>query len=328
MSETQHILHTPHAQKELRSIYQEALESFVEKVQQDRYIVAAILFGSLAYDDVWEKSDIDILLVGKDGKAATRSYALVEHGINIHVYLEPRNSFKTSIERLLQGSFVHSVLTRSTLLYSSDETIEAYYANVRHVGQRDRELQLFVAATWVLTRLTKAEKWLYVKQDPTYSFLWIMHLMDSLATVEVLLHSDVAGREVIRQALAYNSAFFTALYTDLANQPKDEETVRHALSMINGYLDEKIDILFKPILTYLADVGGARSTTEIREHLQKKLQGDGIEIISIACEWLADKGIIAKVSSPLRLTEKSHITVDEAAYYYDGDAIHATDTGY
>jgi len=324
MSETQR---TSHTQKELRRIYQEALESFVAKVKQDRYIVAAILFGSLAYDDVWEKSDIDILLVGKDGKTTTRSYALVEHGINIHVYMEPRNSFKASIERSLQGSFMHSVLTRSTLLYSSDETIGAYYANVRHVGQRDRELQLFMSATWVLPGLTKAEKWLYVKKDPTYSFLWIMRLMDSLATVEVLLHSDVAGREVIRQALAYNPAFFTALYTDLANQSKDEESVRHALSMINDYLDEKVDILFKPILSYLADEGGARSTTEIKEHLQKKIQGEGTELISIACEWLADKSIISKVSSPLRLTEKSHITVDEAAYYYDGDAIHATDTG-
>ncbi|MDQ3250556.1 MAG: hypothetical protein M3Q45_15290 [Chloroflexota bacterium] len=35
-------------------------------------------------------------------------------------------------------------------------------------------------------------------------------------------------------------------------------------------------------------------------------------------EWLADRGTIQKVPSPLRLTPKSQITVDEAAYYYDG----------
>ena len=35
---------------------------------------------------------------------------------------------------------------------------------------------------------------------------------------------------------------------------------------------------------------------------------------------MADKGIIQKVPSPVRLTVKSQITVDEAAYYYDGGA--------
>jgi predicted nucleotidyltransferase len=325
MSETQHALY---AQKELRRTYQEALESFVAKVKQDRYIVAAILFGSLAYDDVWEKSDIDIVLIGKDGKATARPYSLVEHGINIHVFLEPRNNFKASIERTLQGSFMHSVLTRSTLLFSTDETIEAYYANVRHVGHRDRELQLLNQAAYILPTLTKAEKWLFVKQDPAYSFLWIMYLMDHLARVEVLLHSDVAGREVIRQALTYNPAFFTPLYIEFVNQPKDEATVRRAISMINDYLDKKVDILFKPVLSYLADAGGARSTTEINEHLKKRIQSDGLELFSATYEWLAGKGIIQKVSSPLRLTEKSQVTVDEAAYYYDGGAIHATDTDY
>ncbi len=41
--------------------------------------------------------------------------------------------------------------------------------------------------------------------------------------------------------------------------------------------------------------------------------------LALAYEWLADKNILAKVSAPLRLTEKSRVTVDEAAYYYDGE---------
>ena len=42
-----------------------------------------------------------------------------------------------------------------------------------------------------------------------------------------------------------------------------------------------------------------------------------VETLGIAYEWLADKGVIQKVSTPLRLTEKSRATVEEAAYYYD-----------
>ncbi len=298
----------------VRQRYEEALESFVARVKQDRYIVAAILFGSLAYDDVWEKSDIDMLLIVRDDKADDRFYTLVENGISIHTNLVTRSKFKATFERALQGTWAQSVLARSTLLFSTDETLQAYYENVRHVGSRDREMQMLTALNPVLSLLTKAEKWLVVKNDPIYSFLYMMNLITFLAHVEVLWHADVPGREVIQQAITYNPEFFIPLYTDLAQQPKDAEVMRQAIQKIYGYIEEKQEVLFRPILNYLSEAGSVRSSTEIGEYFQKRL-GSGITLI---CEWLAERGVIQKVATPLRLTEKSRVTMDEAAYYYDG----------
>ncbi len=298
----------------VRQRYEEALESFVARVKQDRYIVAAILFGSLAYDDVWEKSDIDMLLIVRDDKADDRFYTLVENGISIHTNLVTRSKFKATFERALQGTWAQSVLARSTLLFSTDETLQAYYENVRHVGSRDREMQMLTALNPVLSLLTKAEKWLVVKNDPIYSFLYMMNLITLLANVEVLWHADVPGREVIQQAITYNPEFFIPLYTDLAQQPKDAKVMRQAIQKIYGYIEEKQEVLFRPILNYLSEAGSVRSSTEIGEYFQKRL-GSGITLI---CEWLAERGVIQKVATPLRLTEKSRVTMDEAAYYYDG----------
>ncbi len=298
----------------VRQRYEEALESFVARVKQDRYIVAAILFGSLAYDDVWEKSDIDMLLIVRDDKADDRFYTLVENGISIHTNLVTRSKFKATFERALQDTWAQSVLARSTLLFSTDETLQAYYENVRHVGSRDREMQMLTALNPVLSLLTKAEKWLVVKNDPIYSFLYMMNLITFLANVEVLWHADVPGREVIQQAITYNPEFFIPLYTDLAQQPKDAEVMRQAIQKIYGYIEEKQEVLFRPILNYLSEAGSVRSSTEIGEYFQKRL-GSGITLI---CEWLAERGVIQKVATPLRLTEKSRVTMDEAAYYYDG----------
>lgn len=298
----------------VRQRYEEALESFVARVKQDRYIVAAILFGSLAYDDVWEKSDIDMLLILRDDKADDRFYTLVENGISIHTHLVTRSKFKATFERAFQGSWAQSVLARSTLLFSTDETLQAYYENVRHVGSRDREVQMLTALNPVLSLLTKAEKWLVVKNDPIYSFLYMMNLITFLAHVEVLWHADVPGREVIQQAITYNPEFFIPLYTDLAQQPKDVEVMCQAIQKIYGYIEEKQEALFRPILNYLSEAGSVRSSTEIGEYFQKRLGSD----ITLICEWLAERGVIQKVATPLRLTEKSRVTMDEAAYYYDG----------
>jgi hypothetical protein len=303
------------ASEEVQRRFEAALASFVERVRQDQTITAAILLGSLAYDEVWEKSDIDVFLITKDEKQAVKGYCLVEDGLNIHAQLYPRGRFKKMIDGALQSSFIHSAFSRSRLLFTADETLRELYDNVHHIGSRDREIQLMKAATWVLPALAKAEKWLIVKEDVTYSFFWIMRTLDGLAQIEVIMNGEVPGREVIQQALKYDSPFFASVYTELIHGPKDRETIRAALDRINAYLDEKLFLLFKPILEYLTEAGGVRTSTELNEHFAKRAQTESLDF---AYEWLADRDVIQKVAAPLHLTEKSRFPVEEAAYYYDG----------
>ena len=294
--------------------FQRALEAFTAKVKQASYIIAAILAGSMAYDQVWEKSDLDILLVGRSEKVPDRSYYLIEEGINIHAWLLSRSKFKQQIERALQSSFFHSYFSKSTLLFSTDDTIGEYYQNVQRLGARDRQLQLLNAGSGVLPILAKAEKWLYVKNDPAYSFLWLMYMVAELATIEVIAAGEVASREVVHQALKHNPAFFRAIYFDMIAQPVDHAAVERALRLVNSYMKERVSLLFQPLLDYLSAAEGPRSASDIDSYFGKLLQ---IETIGSVFEWLADQGVIQKVSHPLRLTEKSRVTVDEAAYYYD-----------
>src|SRR5437867_13168521 len=45
-----------------------ALAELVDQVKGDRSVLAAVLCGSLSHDTVWEKSDIDLVLVTIDDK--------------------------------------------------------------------------------------------------------------------------------------------------------------------------------------------------------------------------------------------------------------------
>ena len=81
------------------------------------------------------------------------------------------------------------------------------------------------------------------------------------------------------------------------------------------FRDRNLLLLFGPILDYLHEAHGIRATSEIDEYFHKQVQCDSLSNIY---EWLADKEVVQKVPSPVRLTVKSQVTVDEAAYYYDG----------
>jgi hypothetical protein len=141
-----------------------------------------------------------------------------------------------------------------------------------------------------------------------------MKCIDGLATIEVIQQGEITSREVVQQALRHNPAFFRAIYSDLINGPKTEAALAAALETINTYLMNRIPVLFKPVLDYLSEAGGVRSASDLNHYFSNQMNLSGIDSV---CEWLADQDVIQKVSSPRRLTDKSRVDVEEAAYYYE-----------
>ena len=301
--------------------YQEAVDALVEKVQKDPYVLAAIVAGSFSYAQVWEKSDLDVELIGRDAIRPTQSFfSLVENGVNIHASITPRNAFKQNIESAQQGSFMHSYFSHSTLLFSRDASIQEWYdknANRDSIGERDKQFQLLNVVANTLSRLTYAEKQFYVNKDCLTCFLSLLEVVQGLARIEVLLNNEIPAREVIQPALRYNPDFFNRVYTDLINCEKNETVIQDALDAVNTYLDER-QFIFQPVLDYLAEQKAPCAITELNADLGRGLHDDGEESLNLVCQWLAWKGIIRQVAVPIKLTAKSQIAVEEPAYYYDG----------
>lgn len=318
------------SQDTIEAQYREAADMLVAKVQADPYILAAIVAGSFSYAQVWEKSDLDVELIGRDSIRPTQSFfCLVENGVNIHANVTPRSAFKKLIEGAQQGSFMHSYFSHSTLLFSRDASIQEWYdknANRDNIGERDKQFQLLNVIANTLPELVYAEKQFYVNKDCLTTFLSLLNVVQGLAQVEVLLNDEIPAREVIQPALRHNPAFFERVYTDLINCEKNEGVIQDALEAINSYLDERMGI-FQPILDYLSEQKAPRTNTELNADLGRGSRGGGEEesefggeSLDFVCQWLAWKGVIRQVAMPMKLTPKSQIPVEEPAYYYDGAA--------
>ena len=319
------------AQDVIEEQYREAVDMLVKKVQKDPYILAAIVAGSFSYAQVWEKSDLDVELIGRDAIRPTQSFfSLVENGVNIHANITPRNAFKQTVESAQQGSFMHSYFSHSTLLFSHDASIQEWYdknANRDNIGERDKQLQLLNVIASTLPSLVYAEKQFYVNRDCLTCFLSILNVVQGLARLEVLLNGEIPAREVIQPALRYNPDFFNRVYTDLINCEKTEAVIQEALDAINVYLDA-LQFIFQPVLDYLIEQKAPRTNTELNADLGRGLHvnSEGVpefddESLDLACQWLAWKGTIRQVAMPMKLTVKSQVPVEEPAYYYDGTKV-------
>ena len=294
--------------------FTEALDELVAQVKEDRSILAAVLCGSLSHDTVWAKSDIDLALVTTDDKKVEKtSLSLYAGGVNIHAFLMPRAEFRKTVEGSVRNSFMHSLLAKGRLLYTHDETIAGLCARLDEVGERDTQLQLLAAATHALPPIDKAHKWFVTRGDLNYTALWILYAATSLARVEVIGARLLADREVILQAMKLNPALFQTIYADLLNVKKTHKNVQAALDAIDNFLAQRASTLFRPVLDHLREVGEARSCTEIEAHFKRNFD---VEEVTTACEYLNAQGLIGRAMTPVQLTRKSNVSLQELAFVY------------
>jgi hypothetical protein len=59
-------------------------------------------------------------------------------------------------------------------------------------------------------------------------------------------------------------------------------------------------------------VGEARSCTELEAHFKETFD---VGHVTTACEYLADRELIGKASIATRLTKRSHVDVQELAFF-------------
>ena len=69
------------------------------------------------------------------------------------------------------------------------------------------------------------------------------------------------------------------------------------------------------MIDHLREAGEARSCDEIENHFKRNFDVSGV---TLACEYLADQGLIGKASITAHLTKKSNVEVQQLAFFYIG----------
>ncbi|MCY4655351.1 MAG: nucleotidyltransferase domain-containing protein [Gammaproteobacteria bacterium] len=294
--------------------FHRALDNLVDELKEDRHIVAAILCGSLAYDEVWDKSDIDLHLISTDDKKNIRAdIALSYEDVNIHTSVQIRSEFKRMLDASFRNTFGHSMFAHSKLLFSRDPSISSMLEDLQKIGKRDRQLQVLGSASHAVACWYKARKWYEVKDDKEYTALWILQMARALAEVEVSLANELVDREALVRALELNPALYKLIYSDLLLSEVNREKLGVALDAFESWMIDHTRDLFAPLLDYLKSTGGEpQSVTQINHYFSRNYN---VRHVILACEWLSDQGIIEKASTPTKLTVHSQNEVEELAFF-------------
>ena len=297
-------------QEEIRERYMAAVDSFIGKIKDDQNVIAVIISGSLAYDVVWEKSDIDMTLVVRDQVLKNDSYCIIEDGITINVSVMTRSGFKRGMEKNIGGSFSQSYYAKGKIVYSTDDSLYEYFEDLKELGSDDIALTSFHTANYLVYLYEKSQKWLKARRDPHYAQYFLLHAAEAIANMELCLKGQPSSREAVQKALQLNPEAIRPFYQDAMSHHLSEEELFKTIDKLDSYLMQHIDTFKQPVIDFLGDQE-MKTVTQIVKHFNM----EGHFIVGIL-DYLVDKGVIEKVSQTIRITPKSKLAVEEIGYLY------------
>ena len=232
----------------------QALGSFAERIKNDPNVVALLLYGSLAYGAVWEKSDLDVEIIVRDGTVFAQGFYLVEeNGVAIEIMgFNEVSKFKKYLQRV-RGGFDHGVYGKGTLVFSKDEALFEMFEDTRKIGEDDAPKAFASKIGGLLNWMHKAEKWITVFDDTLYAQRFLQLCAPIAADMELILHRENPTRESILRAQQLNPDLMHEIYVLPSTSEMSKEDIRRALKAIDDYLMKHMDWWGRHILRFLSD---------------------------------------------------------------------------
>ena len=304
--------------------FQNALNQFLDRLRDDRYVLAAVLVGSLTSETIWWKDAVSLWIIEADGVSKRlradgederifRVFA--ENGINIHAELIPRSRFRRMIEGNSRTAFSCSFFAVRELVYCEDSSIEKWFDQANAFAVTDQEKELLAVTTWVIHAHRLADRRLNIRNDLPLATQDLIRAAHSLAHLEIVRQGEVYEQEAIYRAIDYEPDLFRTVYLDLLQGRRTKKLLTTALHAIEQYLEEHADTHLRPLLKFLRKEGRVVPLSEISDYFSHtQLYPWHLES---ACEWLEQRGQLEKISAPFAITKKSRVEVEEPAYFRD-----------
>ena len=283
--------------------------------------MAVILVGSINEETVWRKDGIGLWVVEADGVTRRRKSdgeehriwrTMVEMDVNLWAEVIPRTRFKRMVEGTSRTAFSFNFFARRHLVYSTDESITAWFEEANSLAKRDQKHELLIMTNWVVYSLRHARRLLDEKEDLQRTWQMLLESAHALAAAHLVMAGEICETYAMHRAIKLNPDLFNIVYTSLLTAGADEQAIRTALETSEQWLSEHGGNHLEPLVKFLGKQNRSVSLSELANHFAcTQLYPWHLES---ACEWLVRQGKLEKLATEMLLTKKSRHHVEEPAY--------------
>ena len=296
---------------DLKERFLKGCHAFVERMKLDKNILCIILGGSMHYGFVDESSDINLIVIVRDGKKLESNYSCLEENITVNVDVFERSRYLKTLSSQEESPHYFAYLTNSRILHSVDPALEKHILESHEIGRDAYGINIFCEATDLIYYMHVIRKWLNCKHDTIYAQFNFVIISDILSKLEHYFNRIVIARDKTVAARQLNPTLMKYFHKDALTKRWTIERCYEALEALEDYLMKHMDRISSPIKKLFAlKEKEVLKITEIARHY-----GIYAAFINVGCRYLAEKGVLGQTSVSVPLSDKGSIYVEESAYY-------------
>ncbi|MDF2504181.1 nucleotidyltransferase domain-containing protein [Clostridium sp.] len=228
--------------------YQKVFNDIVEKFKENENILAVMVFGSMVSGDLWEESDIDLLVIVKDKLDDMANIYVEEDHISVHIKLLNREKF--IYRENTKGDFLHRVLSVSRLVFSRDLDITSKYDNGRYYPDMERGIWDLVYSGNLIKSLGICRK--YISNNSIYICYSIaIRCAEEFAKLYVNYSGYMISNSAMDMALNMNDDFKEYVDMLFFNKDNVEESIKNIVDYIEEELNKNIRNITSLLLKYM-----------------------------------------------------------------------------
>lgn len=299
---------------------QAGLDAFIERVAEDKQILAIVQVGSLSPETVWRRESLRLWLIEADG--VTRRLKsdgeeprihrwFYEEGVRFRAELIPRSLFRQMVEGAARTAFSFNFFAQRSLVHCSDASIASWFEQANTVALRDQAHERMRAFGWLAGSCRHARQLLELKKHAELArqeLLWSAH---ALAIVHVIEAGEVCEDLVIERGQALAPALFQQVYQPLLS-PCEPATLEAVIQAVEAWIESHGDDCCRPVLRVLQREKRLVSLSELGDDFaMSQLHPSDLED---ALDWLARSGRVQRLSASFRATRRSRVELEEPAY--------------
>lgn len=270
--------------------YQQAFNKICDDLRPIEEVRAITIFGSMVTGDIWQESDIDMILILDSEFNEIKNIYSENNNVPVHIKLISKNNFLNFQENNNIGGSLHKDMRGSRLVFSKDLDITDKFNHLRYFINIDEEIWSLVYLSALLKDLKVCRK--YIANDGKYTAVTVaVRCVESFSKLFINNKGYMINKDSLSVALNLNDEWKENVDGLFFGCNEKEDSVKRVLGYIERYLTlnmEKICMLLLNILKEKNDFVSSEELKNIHIFSEHKISMEDI------LEKLYEKEIIKK----------------------------------
>ncbi|CAB1251518.1 nucleotidyltransferase domain-containing protein [Clostridium sp. MT-14] len=244
--------------------YQKAFNITIERLRTNDSILAVMVFGSMITGDLWDESDIDLLIVCENDMDDVKNLYTEEVGVPIHVKFMSKNNFLQLPEQDLKGGFIHRIISSSRLIFSKDMDITSKYDVGRYYPDLDRERWNMFYLGELFKSMSICKKYLQNNGIHT-SYIAAVRSIEEFSKLYINSSGHMISKDAMTMTMNLNNDFKVCVDNLFFNDIREvEKSIEDTMNYLKKNVDKNIRNVAKILLNYMREKDCFLSSEDIK----------------------------------------------------------------